>query len=206
MTAAFQLALISSMYGRRIDLSRRGPLIRWAHQRQENLIDNLLDSIVRQGSMVIRTSWRARSVGSDTIRGVRRAAAISPRSIARPRMFCMTSGFDDLRPQMRPHICQVGMLIRQVPLHVENQPDHVRPGTVGHPAKQKADFVTDAAEIGHDDRVLRNMLSQRSRCECGAARPASIEHRSTGARTKEVVGVEPILTVETAEPIRAEDL
>ena len=49
MTAAFQLALISSMYGRRIDLSRRGPLICWAHQRQENLIDNLLDSIVRQG-------------------------------------------------------------------------------------------------------------------------------------------------------------
>ena len=49
MTAAFQLALISSMYGCRIDHSRRGPLIRWAHQRQENLIDNLVDSIVRQG-------------------------------------------------------------------------------------------------------------------------------------------------------------
>ena len=43
-------------------------------------------------SNVIRISWRARSVGSDTIRGVRRAAAISPRSMARPRMVCMTSG------------------------------------------------------------------------------------------------------------------
>jgi len=35
--------------GRRVDRSRRGPLIRWAHQRQKNLIDNLLDSLVRQG-------------------------------------------------------------------------------------------------------------------------------------------------------------
>src|ERR1700733_16259687 len=35
--------------GVRVDRSRRGPLIRWAHQRQENLIDNLLDSFVRQG-------------------------------------------------------------------------------------------------------------------------------------------------------------
>ena len=206
MTAAFQLALISSMYGRRIDLSRRGPLIRWAHQRQENLIDNLLDSIVRQGleghqDLVACKVRRKRhnprgEAGSGDLTTINRA----------PQNGLHDVRFDDLRPQMRPHICQVGMLIRQVPLHVENQPDHVRPGTVGHPAKQKADFVADAAEIGHDDRVLRNMPSQRSRCECGAARPASIEHRSTGARTKEVVGVEPILTVETAEPIRAEDL
>ena len=183
MTAAFQLALISSMYGRRTDLSRRGPLIRWAHQQQENLIDNLLDSIVRQGSMVIRTSWRARSVQEATHpRGEAGSGDLTTINRA-PQNVLHDVRFDDLRPQMRPHICQVGMLIRQVPLHVENQPDHVRPGTVGHPAKQKADFVTDAAEIGHDDRVLRNMPSQRSRCECGAARPASIEHRSTGART-----------------------
>lgn len=38
-----------------------------------------------RGSNVIRISWRARSVGSSTIRGVRRAATISPRLIARPR-------------------------------------------------------------------------------------------------------------------------
>ena len=68
-------------------------------------------------------------------------------------------------------------------LHVEHQPDHVRPGAVGHPAKQKTDFIAHAAKIGHDDRVLRNMPAQRGRCECGAALPASMEHRSTGAST-----------------------
>jgi hypothetical protein len=37
------------------------------------------------GFKVMRISWRARSVGSDTIREVRRREAISPRSIGRPR-------------------------------------------------------------------------------------------------------------------------
>ena len=75
------------------------------------------------------------------------------------------------------------MFVRQVLLHIEHEPDHVRPGPVGQPAKQEADFVADAAEIGHDDRVLRKMPSQRCRCEYGAARPTSMKHGSTGVRT-----------------------
>src|ERR1700729_4135475 len=65
-------------------------------------------------SNVIRISWRARSVGSDTIRGVRRAAAIN----GAPQDGLHDVRFADPRPQIRSQIRQVRVVVRKVLLHV----------------------------------------------------------------------------------------
>ncbi len=79
------------------------------------------------GSNVISISWRARSVGSAAIRGVRRSGSTLP-----PLDSAIEDGADDAPVRdLLPHVGEVGLCVRQVAGHVEQQPEDVWPGAIG---------------------------------------------------------------------------
>ncbi len=169
----FQHARPCAHVRRRADRLRRGPRIRRAHQRQEDLIDNFADGCLRQRAR--RSSAfhrRARSAGSGTIRGVRRSAAMSPRrAIARARMGCMTSGWRS-RPQLRPHLRRAGLPVHQVLLHARTTGLMVLGGArSGLSAQRRQISSRTLPRSGATIRFCARCRPSAAVARCGAARP-----------------------------------